>query len=50
MKGLILGLGRFLIDLGSFIQLSLVIVLSVVAGNACGSYNSGTQADFIGQF
>jgi len=38
MKGLILGLGRFFVDLGTFIQLLIVIALSIAAGAATGEY------------
>ncbi len=38
MKGLILGLGRFFVDLGAFIQLLIVIALSITAGVATGEY------------
>lgn len=43
MKNLILGLGKFFVDLGSFIQLLIVIILSITAGGAVGSslYNGG---------
>lgn len=38
MKGLILGLGRFFVDLGTFIQLLIVIGLSITAGAVTGEY------------
>ena len=43
MKNLILGLGRFFVDLGSFIQLLIVIALSITVGVAAGGslYNDG---------
>lgn len=36
MKGLILGLGRFFTDLGAFIQLLIILALSIVIGSAVG--------------
>ncbi len=46
MKGFILKVGRFFIDFGTFIQLLLILVLSIIAGAGISGISDSAEIGF----